>query len=92
MIKQIELTVLPHEAFDPEALKRIAAKKFGISFSEDIFVIQRRRSIDARSKHPHYKILADVFINEKPSESFPKVIYRPVKTEKKIIIVGFGPG
>ena len=54
--------------------------------------MQRRRSIDARSKHPHYKIFADVFINEKPSESFPKVIYRSVETDKKIIIVGFGPG
>jgi uncharacterized FAD-dependent dehydrogenase len=91
MIKQIELTVLPHEAFDPDALKIIAAKKFGISSSEDVIVIQRRRSIDARSRQPHYKILADVYINEKLSENSPKIIYRPVKADKKVIIVGFGP-
>ena len=72
MIKQIELTVLPHQAFDPEALKIIAANKLGINSSEDVFVVQRRRSIDARGRQPHYKILADVFINEKPSEFFRK--------------------
>ena len=92
MIKQIELTVLPHQAFDPEALKIIAANKLGINSSEDVFVVQRRRSIDARGRQPHYKILADVYLNEKPSESFIKVIHRPVRVDKKVIIVGFGPG
>jgi uncharacterized FAD-dependent dehydrogenase len=92
MIKQIELTVLPHEAFDPDVLKIISAKKLGLNPSDNIFLVQRRRSIDARSKYPHYKILADVFVNDKPSEFFPKVIYKPVKQDKKVIIVGFGPG
>jgi uncharacterized FAD-dependent dehydrogenase len=92
MVKQIELIVLPHEAFNPDVLKIISVQKLGLNPSDEIFILQKRRSVDARSKYPHYKILADVFINEKPSEFFPKIIYKPVKQDKKVIIVGFGPG
>ncbi|MCX6151925.1 MAG: FAD-binding protein [Ignavibacteriales bacterium] len=92
MIKQIELSVLPREAFDLETLKILAAQKLKLNPQEINAVLPRRRSIHARRSQPVYKIIADVFINEKPSEELPKIIYNPVNKNKKVIIVGFGPG
>jgi uncharacterized FAD-dependent dehydrogenase len=92
MIKQIELTILPREAFNPNELKLITAQKLGLNPLEVTAIIQRRRSIDARSKQPHYKILVDVLINENPIEKIPTIIYKPINSNKKVIIVGFGPG
>ncbi len=45
-----------------------------------------RRSIDARSNKPRYKLLVNVFVNESP-QPFPTIEFKPVKDEKKIIIV-----
>jgi uncharacterized protein len=92
MVKQIELIVLPREAYNPDELKLIATNKLGLNPLEITTVIQRRRSVDARSKKPHYKIQADVYINETPSGELPKIKYQRVKSKKKVIIVGFGPG
>ncbi len=91
MIKQIELTVLPKQAFNKELLTKIAATSLRLNPEEINAVVPMRRSIDARSNKPRYKLLVNVFVNESP-QPFPTIEFKPVKDEKKIIIVGSGPG
>ena len=91
MKKQIELSIFPDKLSDKELHRRLAAKKLKLG-GEDIFsMIPNRRSVDAR-KEPVYKILYDVYINEKPIEALNQVEYKPITSKKRVIIVGFGPG
>ena len=66
-------------------------KNLKLNPSEITAVVPLKRSIDGRSKNPVFRILCNVFINENPvSEDF-KIDYKPVKGNKKVIIVGCGP-
>lgn len=91
MKKEIELIVQPEKAFDQESLRKFAARKLRIAEAEIKALIVNRRSIDARSSQPKYRIAADLYINENPPDLFAPIIYKPVKTGKQIIIIGCGP-
>lgn len=91
MKKQIELIVQPEKANNQDFLKLVTAKKLHLRVEEITALIVVRRSIDARANQPKYRILADVYINEKPPELYPKINYKPVASKKKVIIIGFGP-
>ena len=91
MIKQIEIIIPPEELYNKEYLKNIGAQKLGRNVTELNAVIPVRRSIDARSSNPVFKILADVFINENPNTQTSVINYKHVNSSKKIIIVGCGP-
>ncbi len=91
MKKQIELAIYPDKLSDRDLHKKLAAKKVRADSNEITAIIPLRRSIDAR-KIPVYRILYDVYINEKPVFSEEMVNYQPVKDDKKVIVVGFGPG
>ncbi|MGE5680087.1 MAG: NAD(P)/FAD-dependent oxidoreductase [Bacillota bacterium] len=91
MIKQIEIKVDPSKIHDNEAQKKIAASLLKLNLKEITALAPLRRSIDARSREPHYKVLLDVYINQQPSELRPRINYLPVKTSKKVIVVGSGP-
>jgi len=89
--KRTELTIPPEKIFDDNYIKYIACQKLGV-LPADISSIQYlKRSIDARHK-PVYRLLIDIYIGETPSAERPKYIYHPVRENKKVIIVGFGPG
>ena len=91
MKKQIELTVYPDKLADRDLHRKLAAKKLRSEFEDITALIPLRRSIDAR-KAPVYRILYDVYLDEKPDLIDETVSYCPVKKDKKVIIVGFGPG
>ncbi len=91
MIKQVELTLLPKQAFDKELIKKIASSLSKVNPEEIKAVVPVRRSIDARGSKPRFKLLVNVFVNESP-EPKEKIIYRHVDNNKKVIIVGAGPG
>ncbi|RJP63979.1 MAG: FAD-binding protein, partial [Ignavibacteriales bacterium] len=91
MIKQVELTLLPKQAFDKELIKKIASSLSKVNSEEIKAVVPVRRSIDARGSKPRFKLLVNVFVNESP-EPKEKIIYRHVDNNKKVIIVGAGPG
>ena len=90
MKKQIELIIYPEKIYDQEFILNSAAKKLRVNPTEITAIKQLKRSIDARQS-PIYKLLADIYIGELPSEENPKYIYNPVKGNKKVIVVGFGP-
>lgn len=91
MKKELELVILPEDIFDKVKLYQNAAEKLKLSPEELKAVIPLRRSIDARSKEPVYKLLADAYINESPGDIHPKIKYKPVAGDQKIIIIGSGP-
>lgn len=90
--KQIELSLLPSQAFNDVYIEAQLKQLLRINPDEEINIIKLRRSIDARSRQPHYKILFDVYVNSQPlpepviSESF-----KPVSNSKQVIIIGAGP-
>ncbi|MGE5497168.1 MAG: FAD-dependent monooxygenase, partial [Syntrophothermus sp.] len=91
MIKKLELAVEPAKILDKDYIKKAASEKLHLNPQEINAVIQERRSLDARSRRPVYRVTATVFINETPPEQYPHTDYHPVKGQKKVIIVGFGP-
>lgn len=91
MKRQIELSIFPDRLLNRELHKKIVAKKLRLSVEDITALMPLRRSIDAR-KAPVFKILYDVYINENPPATEERISYRPVKGDKKVVIVGFGPG
>lgn len=91
MIKKLEIVVEPEKISDKEYIKTAAAQKLKLNPHEITAVVQERRSLDARSRKPVYRIMASVFINEAPGQLYPEITYRHVEDKKKVIIVGFGP-
>ncbi|MFO7526532.1 MAG: FAD-binding protein [Ignavibacteriaceae bacterium] len=92
MKKQIELVIRPEEIDLPEILLSKSAQLLNIPPEKITSVIPIKRSIDARGKFVVYRFYADVFIDEKPGDTKRIIQYNPVKQDKQIIIVGFGPG
>ncbi|MCW8805324.1 MAG: FAD-dependent oxidoreductase [Ignavibacteriaceae bacterium] len=89
MKQQIEIIVPPEKIHEEGFLRYIASRKLGVNPSDISKIVPVRRSIDAR-REPIYRILADVYIGETPSEEKPIYVYNPVNKKKKVIVVGFG--
>jgi len=90
MRTRTELTLTPENAFSESAIRNEIAQTLQVAAEEISAVRLVRRSIDAR-KTPVYKLLVDVFVNEKPSDNENKIEYKPVNGKKKAVVVGFGP-
>ncbi len=91
MKKEIEIVIPPEKINDADFTKISAAQKLNLN-SEEISAVQIiRRSIDARSKNPVYRVKVIVYFNEEPKELFSPIEFRHVKEHKKVIIVGMGP-
>lgn len=91
MKKQIELVIYPDKITDRELHKKLAAKRLKAPAEDITALIPLRRSIDSR-KIPVYRVLFDVYLNEKPAFTDDIISYRQVKGDKKVIIAGLGPG
>ncbi len=91
MIKQIELIVPPENLNDKDFLYKSASEKLKLNLVELTAVVPVRRSIDARSRNPLFRVLCDVYINENPANEEIKFEYNPVKGNKRVLIIGCGP-
>ncbi len=87
---QIEITVPPEKILDGNYLHFKAASKLKLDPNEIAAIIIKRRSIDSRKK-PVFKLLLDVFINEKPVAEIREYKYNPVDSKKRVLIIGSGP-
>ena len=90
MIKELDLSVTPDFIHDYDYLKNLSAKKLKLNFNEINSVKVLKRSIDAR-KSPVFRLRVLVFVNESPTEEKPNFNFKPVSSNKKVIIVGSGP-
>ncbi len=91
MIIQKELLIPPEFINDKNFLYRAASEKTSIAKDEIKAVVVRRKSIDARKHNPVFTLLADIYVDEFPTEIKSRIIYKPVKDDKRVIIIGFGP-
>jgi uncharacterized FAD-dependent dehydrogenase len=91
MKKQIELALTPDEINLPEILLIKSLQDLKLDKEKISAVIPLKKSMDARSRNIVFRILVDVYIDEKPEQKKP-IVYTPVDENKKVIVVGFGPG
>jgi uncharacterized FAD-dependent dehydrogenase len=85
-----EINILPEYINDETYIANRAAKKLKLSPSEVTSLSIIRRSLDARKK-PVYRLVIEIYVVEKPKESSEKLNYVPVRNNKKVLIIGFGP-
>jgi len=92
MIKRVEIKVLPKDIEDVEKIRSEAIEKTKLPEEMINEVIIVKRSIDARSKQPWYRLQLDVYINES-REIENNIIehFSIVESKKQCIIVGAGP-
>ncbi len=92
MVQDIQLRVLPQVAADLTAVREQA-------FGEASLPALRvkgwriiRRSIDARQRQVMVNLTVRLWVDESPSEEFPRVDYPCVEDRPQVIVVGAGPG
>jgi uncharacterized FAD-dependent dehydrogenase len=90
MTYKAEITILPEYINDETYIINIAAKKLKLTPGQITSLNIIRRSVDARKK-PVYRIVVEVYVGEKPKERSATFNYIPVKNNKKVLIIGFGP-
>jgi uncharacterized FAD-dependent dehydrogenase len=92
MIKRVEIKILPKDIENWEKIRTLAINKTKLSSEHIKDVILIKRSIDARSKQPVYRLQLDIYIQELP-KSEPKILeqFSKISPSSKCIIVGAGP-
>jgi uncharacterized protein len=93
MKKTFTLQLSPEEAYDEAVFKQTVLRKAGLSPStEQSYVRQTRRSIDARGRKVIVNVEAELFINESPGSILDRLPeYQYVQNADRIVIVGAGP-
>jgi uncharacterized FAD-dependent dehydrogenase len=90
---ETELVLLPSEIADSELIRKRVLSRLKLKPADMLnALVYKRRSIDARSKQPVFKLLVQAFINEIPVSVEPvSSNYKDVSGSKAVIIVGAGP-
>jgi len=88
---QAELVIPPEKISDKEYLYEAAAKKAASRPAEIKAVNALRRSLDARTRYPVYRVLADIYVNESPPAIHPTVMYKNADEKRRVAIIGAGP-
>lgn len=93
MPQLVELVLLPHERYDENLIRQKAARQTGLQISQVSHVEILKSSLDARARQPLFRLRVEVF---GPGEIFtpePAILagLKPVRKDKKVIIVGAGP-
>lgn len=93
MSEKIELVLLPEEAARAEDYPMFIAARLRIKHPDELNIRLIKRSIDARSRQPRYRLIFEV--SRKP-ETLPVIQglqrqYRDVRNSEPVIIAGFGP-
>lgn len=92
MIQQVELKLRPSELDNQELIERKIAKKVQATKKDIQAIRPSRRSIDARSRFPFYRVRYDVYIGENytPEAALLDQL-QDVSAAKSVIVVGAGP-
>ena len=91
-MQELRLQLPPAEGFDRTLLELHLRKTLGLSVSDRLHLVLKKRSIDARGRDVKINLVVDVYINEEitPSES-QEPAYTSVHACPEVIIVGAGP-
>ena len=91
MQKDIEITLLPEELQLDNNIKERISVSLNLEISRIGGYKILKRSIDARSRKPIFRMILKVFIDEVPSEDIISYTYPNVANGRRVIIVGAGP-
>ncbi|MBC7696080.1 MAG: FAD-binding protein [Burkholderiales bacterium] len=92
MIKEINLAVAAHIAYDEQLLKQEIAEHLALKPTDNFLIKPLRRSIDARSRNIKVNLKLVVWINEPVTEDDLGIYYKEVSNSKSsITIIGAGP-
>ncbi len=91
MKKEIDLVISPDHILDQSYIKASILQQENLKDNQLKHFAIRKRSIDARSKYPVYRLKVVLYIDENPEVQHFSVHYKPVKDAKRIIIIGAGP-
>ena len=90
MTREINLRILPQEAYNEQSIMVYLQQKEGIR-AQAIRVL--KRSIDARQHTIYVNLTVRVYMNEEPEELlFTPIEYHDVSDAPQVIVVGAGPG
>ena len=90
MIRELNLRILPQEAYNEQSIMAYLQQKEGIK-AQAIRVL--KRSIDARQRTIFVNLTVRVYLNEEPEElQYIPVEYHDVSDRPEVIVVGAGPG
>jgi hypothetical protein len=92
MKHEIEIAVQPEFVNDSDHHRALISSKLKINKDEITALQIVKRSIDARSKRPVFRLQAVVYLNEIPQENLQQINFQKVDDNKRVIIVGSGPG
>ena len=93
MIQEYQFRLLPHQAFNEEALVRFIAEEKGIDARTIHHVRVLKRSVDARQRTIYENLKVRVYINEFPQDDpYDKTEYPFVGDHPEVVVVGEGPG
>ncbi len=93
MIKKVEISLLPNESSNDSLMRKKALSKLKWKDHKDVDIRIIRKSIDARSRQPVFRILVEAYKGESiPAEPIFLDALRDVSDAKQsCIIVGAGP-
>ena len=91
MIKDLNISLTPKQASDESLYRPLVLAKLGIPDDEDVSVIVRRKSIDARQRQIKMNMAVRVFAGEKPTIETKTYHYPSVENKRPIGIIGAGP-
>ena len=91
MIKEIELVLLPEHSNDKAIIKDLAHKSLNINPERIKGIRILKRSIDARSSKPVFRLKVNVFIDEDYQPEIFTVNHQNVSDKRPVLIIGAGP-
>jgi uncharacterized FAD-dependent dehydrogenase len=90
--KELNLSVSPVEAGEPDRLKNVVSGALKLDKDRIFQIVVARHSIDARNSRIRINLSVEVYIDEKPEKAFkPHFNYPFVGNKKPVVIVGAGP-
>lgn len=93
MIKELQLRLLPQDAYNEQSIRRYVAREYALDERTITHVRTLKRSIDARQRTVYVNLTVRLYVNEQPSDpEFQETVYRDVSDRPEVIVVGAGPG
>jgi uncharacterized FAD-dependent dehydrogenase len=91
MTSEIEIVLLPEEAFNKNSIYITASKYLKIKPESINYVHILKRSIDARGKQVVFRLKIKTYIDEQPESEIFLKFYPNVTDKKPVLIIGAGP-
>ncbi len=90
MTQELNLRVLPEEAYNEQSIKSYLEREKGLHANA---VRVLKRSIDARQRTIFVNLTIRAYVNEQPEElEYTPIFYHDVSDCPEVIVVGAGPG